>query len=1473
MPDERFNEISKLGPVQIGVEVTEEMTMSSFDLSEGTSNDVGSGSVERHSSLPSFTTTGKGYQQHRYQSFPSSSAFELESNDSVNATEAPRDFKTFQKTSSIDALFYDETGAPDFREDLTSEVALFNACEHLIGELEVSTFSSRLPKALRHAEKILIEANNLQSFHLLSLPPRLTSSLLRFSSIQNVTTLQTEYHYHRRVRSFDCHLNSPPDGSSFDEMAIDCASEVLEPCQTSLVAGGLVRVIVQESFSRFFLLPLRIRRLQVRLASMSDTDWVAAFPSFPFRLNMEANIRDVFGDHHCASHRLGLPKILSFSSLCEAGSITKSSHINNSGFDPLLSSEAPPLTTVSSQRQLPVGIENFFRNTSTEQKDGAVSPSGNGGPNRLTSKRLIISPIIPKERRKGILLNQQNRCFGCGVFVETRYLRSLRFCEYFGRFFCCVCHANTLMVVPGALLHAWSAAMYPVSKFARDLLVRVHNRPLLHTTDFGPAIRRNPPWSLLDACQLRRQAMAIIPFLRLCPDSSDVLAKVDKLPVHWVTCTDKWSLSDLVSLANSPESSTQSMSGCLRVALESCVAHLSHCLRCRARGHLCEVCHSGRVLFPHFGQADTLVCSDCGACFHRACLAALGTVASRGSMTVTPLGQRDGDPDRRSCPRCIRLRRRREVLIDLCAAPGGWMQVAAKEMPVGSLIIGVDLVPIMPIPNCKSIIADITTDKCRQLLRAALLNNKADVVLHDGAPNVGTAWTVDEYSQAILCLKAFALATEFLRKDGWFITKVFRSRDYEPLKWAVSQFFRKVRVLKPEASRQESAEIFLVGQGYLDPSSIDPKFLDPKHVFGEIEVTKSRESVVSSLLKQTSKRKKAEGYDDKLYKETLLSEFIESDDPLKCLAKTNKVIIDREDLMSHPLTPSFVAECLSDIQVLGKGDIRTLLAWRKKLLAALNAEKEATLSKNEEESKLKVDGVDEDEETQREIERLLKEEQKTAKKRLKTVRKAKRKLAERIVLKMEHAGDIIEQNSAGELFSLASIGGRDFESLENMEKALIEKTGHSAADLLVLKEEKDAKREILRRREEDFRRAVEGGDYLRFERNAEHEIDLGALESTQPTNTHECDDIYLSSGDDDNGGKDGMNEDECEVVLSSDSDEREGPESCEESEGEDEYAKALAKEVSIKRKKGGTSLLTDLDAADEGNKRDRKIEAWCTSTEVKELMDVDESGSDEEEWKEPKTKKQKLSPSPKKRVTFADDVVCSSPRKQKVEEAVDGSGGNELSSDTSTTDGEAETRPRSGKKRKLRRLRRPLTVEEKALATQLIQSAKSRRDLLEWNFHRYRFFDEEANLPDWFVNEEKKHMRKALPLELKDLTARPIQGKTLKKAEEAKARKRMKMAKRLARVRKRAENLPDDLTEKEAWSKVRTMYKNAGLLKKKRRPIAYVVNTKAGARSRSQSVPRGAKIKLVDRRMKSDLRGRAGVAAKRGRKTKSRRGH
>lgn len=100
------------------------------------------------------------------------------------------------------------------------------------------------------------------------------------------------------------------------------------------------------------------------------------------------------------------------------------------------------------------------------------------------------------------------------------------------------------------------------------------------------------------------------------------------------------------------------------------------------------------------------------------------------------------------------------------------MQVAAKHVPVSSLIIGVDLIPIRPIRGTQSIVADITTEKCTKLIEKTSKSQLFDIVLNDGAPNVGGAWHSESLSQAILVLDALKLATKFLAPNGWFITKV-----------------------------------------------------------------------------------------------------------------------------------------------------------------------------------------------------------------------------------------------------------------------------------------------------------------------------------------------------------------------------------------------------------------------------------------------------------------------------------------------------------------------------------------------------------------------------------------------------------------------------------------------------------------------------------------------------------------------------
>ncbi|GME78973.1 unnamed protein product [Ambrosiozyma monospora] len=283
-----------------------------------------------------------------------------------------------------------------------------------------------------------------------------------------------------------------------------------------------------------------------------------------------------------------------------------------------------------------------------------------------------------------------------------------------------------------------------------------------------------------------------------------------------------------------------------------------------------------------------------------------------------------------------------KVVIDLCAAPGSWCQVASQLCPVNSLIIGVDIVPIKPMPNCITFQSDITTEDCRSRLRGHMKTWKADTVLHDGAPNVGLGWVQDAYTQSHLTLQALRLAVENLSPGGTFVTKIFRSRDYNNLMWVFKQLFDKVEATKPPASRNVSAEIFVVCKGFKAPKKMDPRLLDAKEVFEELPEGPANNE--AKVFNPEVKKRKRDGYEEgdwtHFHPMNLIDWVKQEEDVINTLGSISKFEYDKHDpewkiLKKMKQTTKEFLACCEDLKVLGKKDFRLLIRWRKHAREAL----------------------------------------------------------------------------------------------------------------------------------------------------------------------------------------------------------------------------------------------------------------------------------------------------------------------------------------------------------------------------------------------------------------------------------------------------------------------------------------------------------------------------------------------------------
>lgn len=777
-------------------------------------------------------------------------------------------------------------------------------------------------------------------------------------------------------------------------------------------------------------------------------------------------------------------------------------------------------------------------------------------------------------------------------------------------------------------------------------------------------------------------------------------------------------------------------------------------------------------------------------------------------------------------------------------------------MPVSSLIVGVDLSPIKAIPRCITFQSDITTDKCRATIRQHFKTWKADTVLHDGAPNVGTAWVQDSFNQAELALQAMKLATEFLAPGGTFVTKVFRSKDYNSLLWVFNQLFTKVEATKPPSSRNVSAEIFVVCQGFKAPKKIDPKFLDPRSVFAELsDPTPNNEAKVFN---PEIKKRKRDGYEDgnmTQFKECPASEFIQTTDPIAILGGLNRLSFQQPPngdvalaaLDKLPETTEEIRNCCKDLRVLGRKEFRNLLKWRLKVREKFGfATKKSKAA--EEEEVVEVEPMDEELKIQEELQALSEKESGRRKRERRRDNEKKTKETIRMQLHMTVPMDIgLEQagpNGEGSMFGLKAID----------KTGSVDKIARGKMAMLTEADRKDHDSGFGSGETDEEEESDNEQDRL--------DRDLDSMYEQYQEKKSEADAKYRAKKarkEHEDGDWEGFSAEEQE----SDDDELEVDSSDEESEdGATSKRPLLTSLDKTEKKAGGLSrratqffdqdIFKDIGGFPEEPESDEASadeEVEEDLEKLGEVMELDEEDSDED-----------------------------MPTAPDFSESEDEGGFEVVKRSKDEPQWEDEEPRKDGRLGKIfpffdvLPLTKPdidiITAEAMTLAQQMARGEVTIQSMKDDGFNKHAFKDRDG-LPDWFLDDEHKHDKPHRPItaagaaaikeKLRALNARPI-----KKVREAKDRKKFHAAQRLEKLKKKSALLLDEegMTEKDKANNIGKMMARAAK-KKPKKQVKVVVAT--GGNKGIAGRPRGVKgkYKIVDARMKKDVRGEKRAAKKR----------
>ena len=174
---------------------------------------------------------------------------------------------------------------------------------------------------------------------------------------------------------------------------------------------------------------------------------------------------------------------------------------------------------------------------------------------------------------------------------------------------------------------------------------------------------------------------------------------------------------------------------------------------------------------------------------------------SRASFKLMEIDDRD------------RLIRPGEVVVDLGATPGGWSQVVAKRQKGNGRVIALDLLEMDPLHGVDFIQGDFREESVLKNLETLLAGAKVGLVLSDMAPNISGVVVSDQARVMHLAELGLDFSRAWLKPDGAFLVKVFQGYGYEDFVKEMRKVFLVVSSRKPDASRDRSPEVYLLGRG------------------------------------------------------------------------------------------------------------------------------------------------------------------------------------------------------------------------------------------------------------------------------------------------------------------------------------------------------------------------------------------------------------------------------------------------------------------------------------------------------------------------------------------------------------------------------------------------------------------------------------------------------------------------------------